>query len=275
MRKLFKYYFLVALIFFALFNSFEVKAQSASPTNPTTSPSPAASITSVKTGSVCIKVGNPTEPMPSACSTPIATTTATPQATSAPNQTTEKPPAPPPPEEIGQAIATQFGINISGFGTQQLQWTWEKLWEVSNTRFIALVRGTSVTVGPGTQTGCKSVNLPAIGTKDGFTVVLFHELGHIIRNCSPQADSGYQKHLEALFNEGSVSNYAKELCTYGSGEKSQWVRESEDYAETITYYLHPNASQQTVRCAGSGPNPYSDGSNNLHFDVAKSVLGDF
>lgn len=92
MRELFKYFFSIVLTLLALFNAFEVAAQSATPSN---SPTPTASITSVKTGSVCIKVGTPKEPMPSACASPLSPTdTSTATQPETPPQPGEKPPAP-------------------------------------------------------------------------------------------------------------------------------------------------------------------------------------
>ncbi|MBI1981984.1 MAG: hypothetical protein HYW64_02035 [Candidatus Levybacteria bacterium] len=193
-----------------------------------------------------------------------------PHPTSPPN-----PPITPPaaPSDLRQAISGQFGITMNGFDQQHLQWAWDKLWDVSRTNFITLVRGTTITASSDSeQTGCKTIRLAQYGPQELFNVALIHELGHIILNCS-KAYAYEQEHAGVWRTEGGVTRYAQTACTYPPQNRGSWQFRSEDYAEMITYYLNPTAWAQTARCAGRQLNPYLNNGYPLHYNLAKKVLG--
>lgn len=165
---------------------------------------------------------------------------------------------------------------MTGFPRQNMEWAWQKLWDVSNTNFINLVRGTRIRVvlpRYTQQTGCRSVDLGAFSSEELFKVVLVHELGHVIRNCNLDSVNKKDEHFSVWQQEGGVTGYARTACTYGSPGTFQYI--SEDYAEMITYYLNPSANEQTASCAGTAPNPYSGGRYRLHFTVARDILGTY
>jgi hypothetical protein len=182
--------------------------------------------------------------------------------------------APPPPADIRQGIIDQFGITMNGFQPQQLQWAWEKFWDVSHTNFIDLVRGTEITAfdGMSEQTGCRSFLLrSSLGIDRGdetlFKVVLIHEMGHIIYHCNVESKAHIVDHENAFSAEGGMTLYGETAC-YGTEPTH------EDYAEMIAYYLNPGVIEQTA-CGSRGVVPFADGKYPLHFMTAKEILGDY
>ena len=220
----------------------------------------AQTTTTTTSNQVCTKVGTTDKPSP--CIGGVCTKT------------------PSVPGDYRQSLINDFGIMLdSRFDAQHTQWAWENFCTVANTRFNDLVKGTTVIFsgdGGSAQTDCKTIELGSY-TREVFRVVLFHELGHIVRNCSNRADSHYSEHLQALQNEGAVTTYPDQLCTYTAREIAKmgrdFLRQSEDYAEMITYYLNPNSSSQTTKECSVGGNPYTGGQKSMHFGVARSILG--
>ncbi len=193
------------------------------------------------------------------------------------NPTTQPPTqggeAPPPPQDIRQGIIDEFGITMNGFTQEQLQWAWEKYWDVSHTNFINLVRGTVVTAhsGMSEQTGCKTFLLrDELGITRGdatlFKVVLIHEFGHIIYWCG-DGERATTDHENAFVSEGGMTGYGASGC-YGTPPIT------EDYAEMITYYLNRNVLEQTG-CELRGVVPFADGKYPKHFETARKILGDY
>lgn len=186
----------------------------------------------------------------------------------------------PPSGDLRQALIDRFGITMNGFDQTRLRYAWEKFCQLSSTKFNSLVRGSVInTTSPADsqQVGCPgspvAVYLGAYQQEELFKVILTHELGHVIRNCSSRAASAWDQHLNALRAEGGLTGYSRQLCTYSN--PGAWQRESEDFAEMIAYYLNPNANEQTTARCSSGPNPYTGGKNPLHFETARQILGDF
>lgn len=178
---------------------------------------------------------------------------------------------------LRQSIIDKFGITMNGYDNDHLKWVWEKLWEVSNTNFIKFVRGSVIVA----DSDSRQINCPGAAVavylnpypEALFKYGLIHELGHVVRNCGQSSGNFYAEHLRAHNKEGGVTYYANNApkCT-GSDDIS------EDYAEMIALYLNPNANIQMVKCAtDAGITKYTNLKNEfpLHYNVAKSVLGDF
>jgi hypothetical protein len=170
-----------------------------------------------------------------------------------------------------KAISEKFEINMSGFPVGDLRAAWEKFNEVSNTKFISLIKGTTVyAVGSGSeQTGCRTVNIRN-NTNDPvlFKVLLTHELGHIIVNCNEEALDHQTDQLNALAVEGGITAYGDKPCY------EERYKGGEDYAEMIAYYLNPGVSERT-NCGTREVIPYANGAHPLHLAVVKRILGDF
>lgn len=214
---------------------------------------------SAKSNALCVKVGNPAEEKPAICNTP------TPGG--------PRPEAPPAEGELQTAIQQQFGISMLGFDNQHLQWTWEKLWEVSNTKFSTLVNGTVIQAIPnisGTaQDAYRHINLGQFPEETAFKHILTHELGHVIRNYAGRENAQESAFLNAYAKEKGVSYYAKnaEACT-GSDSIS------EDYAEMIAYYLNPGTPVASyLKCYQATQNKFTQQEFPLHYLVARDVLG--
>lgn len=165
-------------------------------------------------------------------------------------------------------IFSRFGVTMSGFDQQHLLWAWEKFSDVSHTNFINLIHGVTINVG---TSGSEQVNNNTIIlqqlSEEQFKVVLTHELGHIIRW---RTDSHIAELRSAISTEGYLTRYSTNApsCT-GSDNFN------EDYAEMIAYYLNPNSrAQTTIRCSGE-ENPYLNRNHQLHYTIAREILGNY
>lgn len=188
------------------------------------------------------------------------------------------------PARLKDSLISQFGITMDGFDNTRLQWAWEKLWDVSNTNFIQLVRDAvikAVPAGISQQLFCPgrgvAVELRQYGDEQIFKYALIHELGHVIRNCPVSISNHASDHDNAFTREGGVTYYANHAASCTGG-----VNKSEDYAEMIARYLLPNTTIQIVVAKPErGCTPPSTESVNLqrdkplHYNVARSVLGDY
>jgi hypothetical protein len=103
-------------------------------------------------------------------------------------------------------------------------------------------------------------------SKELFQFILTHEMGHIIRNCNPRNAAKYNEHLNVFSDEGGISYYARNASTCTGSDNR-----SEDYADMIAYYLHP---QSLMSSCGPQPskNPYADGGFAKHFTTARAIL---
>lgn len=191
-------------------------------------------------------------------------------------------PTPPPPDssDLRTSLISQFGVTMDGFDNDHLKWTWEKLWDISNTRFITFVKGSVIKASNfSEQVGCPGSSVAVYLNQypeEIFKYALIHELGHVIRNCPVRSANFYIDHMNAYFTEKGVTYYAKNAAACTGSDNL-----SEDYAETIARYLNPNTTVQILR--GKPPScipPISETVNlkinfPLHYNVAKSILGDY
>lgn len=187
------------------------------------------------------------------------------------------------PGRLRESIISEFGITMNGFSPQYLQLSWEKFWDISNTNFNRLVRGSVINAVPSgisQQLGCPgqavAVQLRQYSDQQIFKYALIHELGHVIRNCHGNSANFREDHINAFHRERGVTYYANNARCTGSDNLS------EDYAETITRYLFPNLSIQILAAKPErGCNPPPTESVNLqrdfplHYNVARSILGDY
>jgi|SRR3989344_2652494 len=189
--------------------------------------------------------------------------------------------APPISGDKRQAIIDEFNVTMNEFDDQHLGWAWEKLWEVSNTRFTSLIAGSTIQSQTGnisSQVGCfggqTSVKIFQFATREFFQYLLTHELGHVIASCRPSEARVYDAR-NAFDREGAVSYYAANALHCAGSENY-----SEDYADMITYYLNPSAGLSTKICDDSPRNPPNPLHGNpilkpIHKNVAEEVLGNF
>lgn len=159
--------------------------------------------------------------------------------------------APPFPSDIRQGIIDEFGITMNGFDQQHLQWAWEKFWDISDTRFNQYVRGSIIKRLAYTPDGTNGSRQVGCGAAQGygysvefveypgeafFKFLLTHELGHVMYRCNDSDVIGLTEHINAYTSDGPISWYGEHAseCTGGSNR-------SEDYADTVAYYLNPEA----------------------------------
>lgn len=185
---------------------------------------------------------------------------------------------PAPPQDIRQGIIDTFGVTMNGFGQDHLAWTWERLWEVSNTKFVGLIKGSRVeaTTGLSSQAGCfgggTSLYLGQYTSREFFKFILLHEFGHVIQACHPSGISNHFAQKNAFAVEGAISYYAQNAaaCTGSSSL-------SEDYADMIAYYLDSSAGFSSGPGGGNcgpanPPNPFTSGGFSSHKSAAKGAL---
>jgi hypothetical protein len=188
----------------------------------------------------------------------------------------EHPQAPAPTGDLRQAIIDKFNVTLNGFDQTHLKWAWEKLWDVSNTKFPVFIKGSTVqgiTSGISQQLACPgrgvAVNLQQFPNEALFKYAFIHEFGHVIRNCPNSTDNLFSKQVDAYYAEKGVTYYANNAsrCT-GSDNIS------EDYAEMVALYLNPNAGIQFTSCTPAGtPFPNLQSQFPLHYNIARTVLG--
>lgn len=176
------------------------------------------------------------------------------------------------PSDYRQALIDEFGIVMNGFPASNYQWAWEFMHRVSNTRFPEYASGTVIGVdnSGSHMTGCKTIFLRSTyPSYEFFTPIFAHEIGHVVYHCTPGGSASLRaKHLAALEAEGPLTPYSQNLCYYSN--PGSYERESENFAETISYYLNPESD--TVTGCGTASNPYLGGAHPRHFEVARNIL---
>lgn len=185
-----------------------------------------------------------------------------------------------PADQIKQAITDQFKINMEGFSNENLKYIWKKFWDISETKFFDLVPDGLViqrndSAKWSEQLGCAEI-VPAVIIKEAgasgvrldettFTVVVLHELGHVIYHCNDR-NLGFLKLKEEHNRIWSNSNG---ITVYGRNHYNS----TENFAEMITYYLHPSVNERTI---GVNPNiPFGMGKHRDFFEIVKQILGDY
>lgn len=193
------------------------------------------------------------------------------------------------PADLEQAILDKFGVHFVGFDAEHLKWYWEELWNTSGTNFSKLIKGAVVDAAfcPNEgnfscQKGCGGPVSIYFGTYAGEEfnkVLIVHELGHYINYCNNETGASYVSDFDKAFaDEGGITYYAQ-----NAGPCSGSDNQSEDYAEMITYYLHPKSLSQSINCGpnNGAPNPFYDANGQRngkfpeHFAVAQKILGTF
>lgn len=199
------------------------------------------------------------------------------------------------PEDLATAIFEQFGIKMVGFDKEQLTWTWELFKQISNTNFKSLTAGAIVQKFPNdhsysAQVGCKNhtqadpfglgyaVQLHPHTDAVKFKLTLLHELAHVIYNCNGPKSTEWNKAFEVVIaEENGITRYGENPgCIIGFSDSNfAGRRRSEDFAETIAYYLIPDAPERTIEgnCQPTGGPPFKGGTFPVHFEFAKSILG--
>lgn len=171
------------------------------------------------------------------------------------------------PQNIRSEIRDKFGINMIGFGQQQMQWAWEKLWDVSHTNFVKLLhpKPTIINInrineGYSSQLGPTEINLKNYEDETLFKVIFIHELGHIIYWYNDDKISHQTEH-------NNLHKRGLSATRYGATDKT------ENYPEMITYYLNPGKTEQTL--FSQAVVPFANGRNPEYFNLAKAILGDY
>ncbi len=187
---------------------------------------------------------------------------------------------PPAPSDIRRGIIDTFGITMNGFDQQHLLWTWERLHEVSGTKFPNLVRGATIEkwnneysqAQSGCYSGDTSLNLRQFpGQGSYFKFHLLHELGHVAQKCNPRESTQRAAHENAYALEGAISEYGRQgpICI------PETIAINEDHADTIAYFLDRSSGfVTTIRCGGPSnpPNPYINGGFPLRAAAMTSAL---
>lgn len=180
------------------------------------------------------------------------------------------------------AIKKEFDINVIGYFTQDtLEWFWEKLWEVSQTNFIPLIKGTSIQ-STGSDKGYSGIHGNGITLSNYraeflIKIVFIHEYGHWIqryRDGKNFAREHAQLIAEREPGETPISKYATPGPNGLACSGVNWP--GEDYADMIAYYLNPEFTDITVvLCAGKEVNPYLNGGHPKHKKIAEMILGPY
>jgi hypothetical protein len=162
------------------------------------------------------------------------------------------------PSDLQKAIKDKFGITMNGFDNETLKWAWEKLHCTASSKFNDLVKGAVISQASGRfskQVGCPpgpTVELHKYDNEAFFKFIFTHELGHSIRNCKPRNVNKYNEHLNAIKAEGAISYYGGHASSCTGSDNA-----SEDYADTMAYFVTPDAGFSSGPCGPKNPpNPY-------------------
>lgn len=184
------------------------------------------------------------------------------------------------PADLRQALINEFKINMDqGYDSEHLKATYEMFWCFSSTKFPSFVDDTLVDSNPNEDIhmGCPEVGpctvwiRPMPGRMSTFTFILTHEMGHIVQYSNPRDIIHWTDMENVSAEEGGVSLYANNGLDCVGGDRN-WF---EDYAETIAYFLHPQAGETTPACDPdkNPPNPFFDLKKfPHHLDLAKKIL---
>lgn len=197
-----------------------------------------------------------------------------------PGRNGQKPPNTP--DNLEQALLDTFGLRMVGFNRIQLNAAWEKMWDVNQTNFIKLVHGKEKVVmvqavnSGSEQVNCGQINLRRYDDPEYLKVILIHELGHIIYWCNEDTVNKRSEHSNIYLSEGAVTGYA--LPTGGTTCTGQ-PGATENYPEMIAYYLNSGITERTVigmtKCITRNQVPYADGKFSRHFNLVKTILGEY
>ncbi|MBI2121160.1 MAG: hypothetical protein HYU05_00450, partial [Candidatus Wildermuthbacteria bacterium] len=187
-------------------------------------------------------------------------------------------------EALKQAIQERFGIEMSGFDETHLLWAKRTFDRIYHTRFFEYVRGTVITAQAGGNyssfQGCRKISLDQYNGEDLFSVVLVHELAHVMRSCNSKEQIRWDDHVKTIETDGEyVTGYAKTVCK--DEQEADDRKKDEDYAEMIAYYLHPGVPEITMEkglyrdCGNIGGIPYANGRIPAHLEIARGLLGEY
>lgn len=209
-------------------------------------------------------------------------------------------PTPCPDENAGEAtltnfISSTFNIHFNGpWSAGSLHDSCVKLYETSGTRFddffTSDTEGVSVNLA-GSSSFCivtgKTVNCGAgtgLGAARGplITFNVFHELGHTLKALNSAASlEGEIPFTHAadvgrtIWPHGHISIYPYDVMHGVNGCGSTW--ETEEYADTLAYYLHPGLHQISPLCAGAPDSrvPYKDAPSPSHCLLMENAIGPY
>lgn len=176
-------------------------------------------------------------------------------------------------------IKSHFNItvyNYHGTSDTRLKWMYDELTRVGKiSKFVQLVKPLNMRVylymnGSSTSTAFHRTYLGyQLTTDDTFKTIMLHELSHAIRYFD-SASASHKNSLPAVVKkEGYVTAYSRTLCL---GANTYARHLDEDYAEMLAYYLRPNTTERTARCATNNLHPYWAGKHRGHFNLAKAIL---
>lgn len=218
------------------------------------------------------QIGNPQDPPPLPLGCDNSGTTGSPAGSSV------HPTPPDYPANLRQAIADKFGIFLEdSVPAAYDKFAWEKLWDVSNTKFDELARGLHVSIDDtGSHREAGRIFLRSTYDQRVFNIIFIHEASHEI-NDKPDQESLRSKHWDMYDQDienghKGVTGYGEFACTYSNPEELQ--KKEEDYADMLAYYLNPGQVDMTSgKGCDRGVIPYADGKYPLHYQLAQEILG--
>ncbi len=185
------------------------------------------------------------------------------------------------------ALTNRFGVTFEGFDQQQLQWAWQLFSKIERTNFKNLTQGTNITKGVdpqfpqygySQQLGCKSIRLHPHTEEMRFKLTVLHEMSHVIYHCANNAKELQINYEGVISQEGGVTRYGDDpRCIAYTLTDTEYPgrRRSEAFAETLTYYLLPEADERVIEpnCKPTSGPPFAGGRYPVHYSFAQSILG--
>lgn len=188
------------------------------------------------------------------------------------------------PTDLKQSLKDDYDITLNGYDEEHTKYIYDLFQCLSGTKFGSLVYGTTLingttyieevgeTIGMGCDSTCNIWITQMPGRPTAFKFILTHEFGHVIYYHNPGEVTHKNEFITNWETEGGLSAYSRRD---GESDCKGGASFEEDYAETVAYFLHPNAGEATGQCNSDDDksNPlYTTSKYPLHVDVIKKVL---
>lgn len=189
-------------------------------------------------------------------------------------------------------IKNQFGVEFeSGFSSRVLTWAWEALWTAQqrSPNFFSLLRtrysvvnikaGAAITNTSGNTIMIKNTASGPLYSEPYFKQIFIHELGHVIYGPRYSPNPTFQSKInEAIVKDGgTITAYAENstedpnrIC----GTPDASTKASEDFADSVSYFINSNQEELTYGCGikNPGKNPFQTGKYPNHLLFIQNLL---
>ncbi len=190
------------------------------------------------------------------------------------------------PENLRKELFDKYNVTVDqSYTDEHVKNIYELFICLSGTRFPSLVGNTSIingttfidgvgeTIGMGCGSGFCNIYITEMpGRPTTFKFLLTHEFGHVISYNNLREVTLKTEFENIWAEENGISAYSRRNGESGCNGGASM---EEDYAETVAYFLHPNAGETTGACNADEDksNPlYTTSKYPRHIELIRKVL---